>query len=146
MSSLLLVLLLCSGAALAGAGDGFNLFKDRLRGKGEEGAPEEPEPIEPVPRVVYFYRTPVARQSGDPYEPHPLAADFGKRIDRYRSLVMQRELAGADAEPGGGLEAAAEELEAVERASGAARAARRKRLSWVPPARRPAALAARTRA
>ncbi|KAK7870113.1 hypothetical protein R5R35_011090 [Gryllus longicercus] len=103
MSSLLLVLLLCSGAALAGAGDGFNLFKDRLRGKGEEGAPEEPEPIEPVPRVVYFYRTPVARQSGDPYEPHPLAADFGKRIDRYRSLVMQRELAGADAEPGGEL-------------------------------------------
>ncbi|XP_063229094.1 uncharacterized protein LOC134534541 [Bacillus rossius redtenbacheri] len=60
-------------AACAASKDGFNLYKDLLRGKID--ADEPPEENENSPKLVYFFRTPVSKenegQAGSPFAPGP---------------------------------------------------------------------------
>ncbi|XP_055697880.1 uncharacterized protein LOC129798647 [Phlebotomus papatasi] len=65
-------------------GDGFNLYKDLLRGKNEEFN-EIGDDDGGLTRVTYFYRTPAAAYSEFGSE------IFGKRSNKFKNFMLNRE-------------------------------------------------------
>ncbi|XP_059610004.1 uncharacterized protein LOC132257208 [Phlebotomus argentipes] len=68
--------------------DGFNLYKDLLRGKNDEFN-EISDDENGIARVIYFYRTPAATYTEFAKEFD--AEGLGKRSSKYRNFMLNRE-------------------------------------------------------
>ncbi|CAG9138274.1 unnamed protein product [Plutella xylostella] len=92
--SLLALLALCSRAGGTDLKDGFNYYKDYLRGRSDEVLP----PAE-ADRMLYFYRTPLQLYPG--ILPAVLEQEYRKRTgNAFKNHMLNKDLAEDEAGPG----------------------------------------------